>query len=157
MTTAGKKAPKLLISNTSRAMRIPRKRLNRLVAFVAEREAAAISEVDLAIVTRREIAKLNRIYLGRPGATDVLSFDLSDPEAAGISGQIVVCADVAAQRARSRRAGTGPQRELMLYVVHGLLHLMGYDDTSARAAACMHAREDEILNEFTRTQAKCCP
>ena len=155
MTAAAKKTPEFLISNTSRAMRIPRKKLKRLVAFVTERESAAVSEVDLAIVTRREIARLNRLYLGKAGATDVLSFDLSEPQTPGISGQIVVCADVAARRAR--RGGTGPQRELMLYVVHGLLHLMGYNDTSDRAAARMHAREDELLGEFSRTHAKCRP
>ena len=60
--------------------------------------------------------------------------------------QIVVCADVAVRQGRLRRHS--PARELMLYVVHGLLHLMGYDHATARAAACIHAREDELLTAF---------
>jgi probable rRNA maturation factor len=60
--------------------------------------------------------------------------------------QLVVCGDVAVEQARLR--GLKPQHELMLYVIHGLLHMMGYEDTSIRGGAKMHAREDELLKEF---------
>lgn len=129
---------------------MPRKRLARLVRFVARRQDARHAEVDLAVVGGDEIAALNRRYRGRAGRTDVLAFDLSDADRTGISAQIVVCADEAVEQARLRR--TGPQRELMLYVVHGLLHLAGYDDTTARGAAAMHAREDELLAEFLKSR-----
>ena len=64
----------------------------------------------------------------------------------GLSGQIIVCGDVAAEQARLR--GLPAQEELMLYVVHGLLHLMSYEDLTVRGAAGMHAREEELLREF---------
>ena len=120
------------------------------MAFVARAEEAWIAELDLAVVSGPQMASLNRRWLGRGGATDVISFDLSDDPAAGPGGQIIVCADVAVREARRR--GVGPQRELMLYVVHGLLHLIGYDDASPRAAARMHAREEEILETFLTGQ-----
>ena len=138
--------PVFRISSSQRAMRVPRKRLAELIAFVARQEGARLAEVDLAVVGSDDMADLNRRYHGRAGRTDVLSFDLSDAGRGGISAQIVVCGDVAA--AEGARRGCGQQRELMLYVVHGLLHLMGYDDTTARGAAGMHARQEELLAAF---------
>ena len=127
-------------------MRVPRKRLTQLIAFVVDRQRADVAEVDVAVVDRETIAQLNRQYLGHRGETDVLSFDLSDTTRARLVAQIVVCGDVAVEQAR--RHGSGRQRELMLYVVHGLLHLTGHDDTTPHDAARMHAREDELLTEF---------
>lgn len=119
-----------------------------LVDFVARREGTRVAEVDLAIVGAGEIASLNRRYLSRTAATDVLSFDLSESGRGGLCVQLVVCGDVAASQAAAR--GLSAQRELMLYVVHGLLHQMGYEDESIRGAAKMRAREDELLAEFLR-------
>ena len=142
------KQPKVEIAKSTRAMRVPRKKLKALAAFVAEREGVTLGELDLAVVGRREMASLNRRYLGQARPTDVLSFDLSDARSHGLCAQIVVCADVAVAQARAR--GTGAQRELMLYVVHGLLHLMGYNDTSARGAARMAARQEQLLEAFSK-------
>jgi probable rRNA maturation factor len=118
------------------------------MGFVARSEKVRLADVDVAVVDRRQIAALNRRYRRRAGRTDVLSFDLSDPGQAGISAQIVVCGDVAAQRAAAR--GGSKQRELMLYVLHGLLHLVGYEDDTVHGAARMHARQDELLEAFER-------
>ena len=140
------------ISSSQQAMRVPRKRLAELVAFVARRQHARLGEVDIAVVTGRQIAGLNREYLHRRGPTDVLSFDLSTSPEAPLTAQIVVCADLAVREAHRR--GHGPQRELMLYVVHALLHLLGYDDDTAPNAARMHAREDELLEQFRRRRRR---
>ena len=117
---------------------------------MARAEGRRIALIDLAVVGSDEMAKLNRRYRGHRGPTDVLSFDLSDAQlsgpAGGVVGQIVVCGELAA--AQGPRHGLTPQRELMLYVIHGLLHLTGYDDRSGRSAAPMHAREDELLARF---------
>jgi probable rRNA maturation factor len=141
--------PTITIVNSQRAMRVPAARLRKLIAFVAATEGQRLAQVELTIVSAGEIAQLNGRFLGHAGDTDVLSFDLSDAAGAGptgISCQLVVCGDVAQRQGRDR--GTGPARELMLYVVHGLLHLMGYGDTTIRGGARMHAREDEILTAF---------
>jgi probable rRNA maturation factor len=133
------------ISSSQTALRVPRKKITALVEFVATAESAQLGEVDVAVVTARRIAMLNRRYLQHVGVTDVLSFDLSDP-GESTSIQIIVCGGLAVREARSRRGG--PQRELMLYIVHGLLHVMGYDDTTTREAEKMYARQDELLNTF---------
>lgn len=142
----GIKRPKIAIVSGQRAIRVPRKKLTRLITFVAAKESTDVADVDVAIVSSREIAALNRRYLGHSGPTDVLSFDLTDPGDAGLSAQIVVCGDVAVKQAAAR--DIGPQHELMLYVLHGLLHLMGYDDETPRAAAKMRSRQEELLKAF---------
>ena len=153
----------MAVSSSQRAVRVMPRRLAALAEFVARKEGVRLRAIDLAVVGRREIVALNRRWLGHDRPTDVLSFDLSDAgrpgartggrradstraSGEGLCAQIVVCGEVAAKQAR--RLGLPPQQELMLYVVHGLLHLMGYDDQAARAAARMHAREEELLRAF---------
>jgi len=136
----------ILICNRQKAVRVFRQRLRRLVRFVARAEGVPLALVDLAVVGKEEMARLNRRYLRRAGPTDVLSFDLSEPHRPGLSAQIIVCGEIAAEEARRR--GSRPQQELMLYVIHGLLHLMGYDDGTTSAAEKMHRREEELLVRF---------
>jgi probable rRNA maturation factor len=146
--TAPTPKPNVVISSSQHAVRVPREDIRRLVAFLAETEGAAIAEVDLAVVPADEMAAMNRRYLRHAGATDVLSFDLSDNTRRGLVVQLVICGEVAAKEAAAR--GLPVRRELLLYVVHGLLHMMGYEDESIRGAAKMHAREEELLAEFLR-------
>ena len=144
--SGGKYKPAVVISSSQRSLRVPRKRIAELIAFVARAERQAVAEVDVAVVTAPEMAALNRRYLRHTGPTDVLSFDLEGPSSAGLVGQIIVCADVALAEAAAR--GLRPQHQLLLYVAHGLLHLMGHDDKQPAAASRMHAREQELLTEF---------
>lgn len=139
-------APRVVITSSQSALRVPRKRLTELVAFVAAAEGVRIAQVDLAVVAGAEIAALNRRYLDHRGATDVISFDLSDPNDRGVVVQLVVCGDWAVQRGPLH--GYRPQHELMLYVIHGLLHLTGHDDTTVRGRAAMHARQEQLLTDF---------
>lgn len=137
--------PTVTISSSQGALRVPRRKIDELIAYVAAAERARIAEVDVAVVSAGEIAVLNRRFLHRRGATDVLSFDMSGP-AAALSAQIVVCGDVAVAEAAARHRP--PQHELLLYVVHGLLHLLGYDDGDRRRATEMHARQGQLLAGF---------
>ena len=141
--TAG---PTVRICSSQTSLRVPRRKIANLVAFVARTERAAVGDVDIAVVGADEMARLNRRYHGYAGPTDVLSFDLSDAGDATLSAQIIVCSDVALEEAAKRHLR--PQRELLLYVVHGLLHLLGYDDTSGAKARRMHARQGELLDAF---------
>ena len=133
-------------------MRVERKKITALVDFIARTEGVVLEDVDVTVVDSREISGLNRRYLGRKGVTDVISFDLSDDPACGISCQIVVCAEVATRQAA--RFGHGAGRELLLYVIHGLLHLMGYDDQTEKASEKMQARGEQLLEEFLSERRK---
>lgn len=109
---------------------------------------AALAGVDrgllgIAIVGDAPMAALHQRYKGHTGTTDVLTFDLREHPQDDIEADVVICLDEAARQA-SRR-GHAVRHEVLLYAVHGLLHLLGYDDHNPVAAAAMHQREDELL------------
>lgn len=114
---------------------------------MARRTLAALGradrEVHVTVVDDRRIRALNARYLGKRQATDVLAFDLAGPGPARLWGEVIVSAETAARQAR--RVGVPLAMELDLLVVHGLLHLAGYDDYGPRRARRMHERAREIL------------
>ena len=106
------------------------------------------SEISIAIVDDPTMRTLNKQYLEHDYETDVLSFVLSydqgpDEESAELHGQLIVSTDTAATMA-SQVGGT-MQQELFLYVVHGTLHLVGYDDKSPGDAQEMRDAERQYL------------
>ncbi|MFQ5843778.1 MAG: rRNA maturation RNase YbeY [Planctomycetota bacterium] len=94
-------------------------------------------DVVVALVDDETIAGLHRRFLGRRGATDVLSFP---------PGEIVASAETAAREAAAR--GLRPLHELLLYVVHGALHLEGHGDRTPRQRARMRAAERRVLGRL---------
>lgn len=138
--------PQVRISSSQSALRVPRKKAVELIDYVARGEGVRVAEVDLAVVDADEVASVNRQWVGHAGPTDVISFDLSDERSEGLWAQLVICGPMAVRQARAHNQGV--QREFLLYVVHGLLHLLGYDDQNPRAAAAMHARQEELLDAY---------
>ena len=94
-------------------------------------------KVTVALVDDDTIAELHERFLNKPGPTDVLSFP---------HGEIVVSGDTA--RREAERRGIRPLHELLLYVVHGALHLLGYKDGTQQEREQMRAREREVLSRF---------
>lgn len=120
----------------------------RWLRDTAAKAAAALnppagSEVRARIVADAEMADAHERYKGVPGTTDVLTFDLSAP-GGPLDADLLVCRDEAARQAAAR--GIPTVQELLLYIVHGMLHCLGHDDLTDEAAAAMHAREDEVLS-----------
>ncbi len=106
--------------------------------------AAARYEISIAIVDDAQIRRLNRRFLNRNTVTDCLSFDLSDRRDEK-SFELVVNAQKAVRQAARRGHCAGA--EVALYVLHGLLHNLGFDDSTRAGAKKMHSAEDEILRQ----------
>ena len=110
--------------------------------------------VSIAFVGRARIRGLNRRHLGRDRATDVLAFTLTPRLAAGprapVVGDVYVCAAVGAGQAR--RFGAGPAEEVRRLVVHGVLHVLGYDHPRGprRTASAMWRRQEQLLARLGR-------
>jgi probable rRNA maturation factor len=102
-----------------------------------------IGEVRLRIVEDQAMAEAHLRYTNVAGTTDVLTFDLRDSSEEPIDADIMICIDEATRQATTR--GHELRMELLLYGLHGLLHLIGYDDHTQRGYARMHRREDELL------------
>lgn len=105
------------------------------------------AELSVALVDDRRMTALNREFLGRDDVTDVLAFPYGS-EGDVVRGEIVVNAELAVRQAADRPHSA--QDELMLYLVHGLLHLLGYDDRGPDEARRMRRREGAILKAAGR-------
>ena len=106
-----------------------------------------LREMSLALVGDARMAKLHEQFMGIPGPTDVLTFPLDeDKRGRATAGEVVVCVPEAARRAKA--GGEKLERELLLYALHGLLHLCGYDDRTDRDFRRMHRTEDMILTKL---------
>ena len=117
-----------------------------LPARVVEAMAAAgvtRGTLDLRVLDDAAMGAMHRAFQGDPTPTDVLTFDLRDAADAELEGDVALCVDEAARRAAER--GHPVRDEILLYAVHGLLHLLGEDDRTPADYARMHAREDDLL------------
>ena len=97
-----------------------------------------IKRMDLSIVLvgPERMRRINKQYLRHDEVTDVITFE----------GEIIICPSEAARNAR--RYGTTLQRELVLYVIHGILHLAGFDDKAVEDALRMRKKEQKLLQEI---------
>ena len=136
------------VQNSQRCVRVNLSRLRRL----GQRALAALDradrEIHVSIVDDRSIRRLHARYLGSRRATDVISFNLEGPPSSPLLGEIVISAETAARQ--SRRVGVSVALEIDLLLVHGLLHLAGWDDHSPEDARLMHERARAILASGAR-------
>lgn len=110
-------------------LRLPRARHSQL---------AALAEVSVLLISDRRIAALHRRFMNLPGPTDIITFQ---------HGEIVISVETAARHARQFR--TSALAEIRLYLVHGLLHLAGFDDATAAGARVMAAAQTRIVAKTT--------
>lgn len=129
-------------------MRVPRRKMGCLIRYVVAQEQVEVAEVNVAVVDDDQMEQLNRFHLGHTGTTDVLSFDLTDSGSNGLTLEIIISGPVA--RRTGPKHGLSATRELLLYVTHGLLHQMGYDDQDALSAQRMRDRQMQLLEGFLK-------
>ncbi|HUO08387.1 MAG TPA: rRNA maturation RNase YbeY [Phycisphaerae bacterium] len=142
-------ALRLTIANQTR-QKIETRRLRRKLLGAMKVLGIERAEWTITIVGDRAMGELHGRTMNDPGTTDVLTFDLREAreikktrEGAAVELDTVLCVDEAARRAKELRHGV--DEELLLYAIHSLLHVQGYDDVTARGAARMHRREDALL------------
>jgi probable rRNA maturation factor len=153
MTRRGR-AVVVTVQNAARGAAVPpRRELERWTRSALE--DGVRGEITVRIVAESESAELNSRYRGKRGPTNVLSFPAeaaaADRPAAPAGevlpfGDLVICADVVAREAREQ--GKEPAAHWAHMVVHGALHLQGYDHETVRDATIMEAREKALLAEL---------
>jgi probable rRNA maturation factor len=108
-----------------------------------------LRELSLALVGDTQMSELHEQFLGISGPTDVITFPLEqDRRGHATAGEVVVCVPEA--RRRSKAEGTDLRDELLLYALHGMLHLSGFDDTTPAKFKAIHREEDRILEIIGR-------
>jgi probable rRNA maturation factor len=127
------------LTNEQSRVRIPAAKVRRLATQILGKH-----HLSIAFVTSAAIRRINRKFLKHDFATDVISFPLGTD----LLGELVISADYAAAEARSRKIPV--EEELLRYVAHGILHLLGYDDRRPADRAEMWKRQERELARVLR-------
>jgi probable rRNA maturation factor len=131
------------VTNEQARVPIPAAKVRRLASQILGRR-----NLSVAFVTNAAIRKINRRFLQHDYATDVISFPLGGDS--DLVGELVISAEYAAGEARSRKIPV--EEELLRYVAHGVLHLLGYDDHRPADRAKMWARQERELARVIRPE-----
>src|ERR1039457_2824796 len=131
------------VSNHQRRRKVDTPALARIARCALEFVHDHDSQLGIVLVNDAAIAKLNAQYHAMSGPTDVLSFDYGEGQ-----GELIISVECAIRQARHFR--TTPARELILYVVHGILHLHGYDDQKPNDQRRMRAAERKLMSRLSK-------
>ena len=140
---AGRQPVSVAVADRQRFVRGATPWLEGLVRRALAAEGIQRAEISLTLVDDRRIGRLHAEWFGDPSPTDVITFPLSEPGADLLAGDLVVSAETAQRR--GREFGWPARCELAYYVVHGLLHLTGHDDTAPTLRRAMRARERAVM------------
>lgn len=135
----------ILLSNQQSRHEVDEPQLIDAARAVLLDSAFSSAMISLAVVDDAAIHELNRQYLDHDWPTDVLSFVLDD-NGSHLEGEVILSADTAA--AVAQELGCSAAAEQLLYVIHGMLHLVGLCDKSAAEAQAMRAAEAKFLRQF---------
>ena len=130
------------VANRQTALEVDQGQIVQAVEMILRDAAVTKADVSVALVDDTTMHGLNLQYLEHDYPTDVLSFVLERAEDL-LEGEVIVSAETAASQALG--FGWSPCEELLLYVIHGTLHLVGYDDGTSDARAEMRSRESDCL------------
>ena len=134
--------PKVSIASPQELVKLDRPRLREIVRQVMAEEDIKDYEISLAFVDNPTLHGINKRFLEHDEPTDVITFPYSSGKV--LVGELVIGVEVALEQARV--GGHEVDAELALYVIHGLLHLVGYDDKDAHDRKQMRVRERYHLN-----------
>jgi len=131
------------IASPQELVPLPFAQLREVSRVVLEGEGVKEAKISLAFVDNTTIHRINKQFLDHDEPTDVITFPLSGEGAKKLEGELVIGVEVAIEQAGER--GHPVDTELCLYVIHGLLHLCGYDDRTKKDTAEMRVKEREYL------------
>lgn len=144
---------KITVENLQKKIPINQKKITKAALCALSQEKAKESgEITVSFVDDRKIKELNLRYVGKNSPTDVLAFNNTGAFQGarrirpGLFADIVISTDTAARNARIFK--TSSSYELYLYVVHGMLHLLGYDDRTKKDKLIMRKKEESLMEKI---------
>ena len=137
----------ITLQNRQRTRRVDLKLLRAILHKLLDRLGIRQCELSVLLVAEKEITHLNEAFLRHKGSTDVITFNYLDSSSqTTIVGDVIVSVDEAVSQARRFR--TTWQSELVRYVVHGVLHLLGYDDRRKTTRQKMRRAENALMRQL---------
>ena len=137
--------------NRQKTRVIDARTLRRIVHSLLEESLPDVRSYELGIqlVGAKEMARVNMTFLQHEGSTDVITFDYGEGKGSSVvAGELYVCLDDAVVQAKEFR--TTWQSELVRYLVHGVLHLLGHDDLKPAGRRVMKREENRLLKELSK-------
>mgnify|MGYP000476326412 CR=1 FL=1 len=139
----------VIVTNEQTDLSISKKQVVKIVKAVLCLEEVTCDEVSINFVTTEEICALHRDYFDDPSPTDCISFPMSDGELTQgipILGDVFVCPETAIEYSKENQVDL--YEEVTLYIVHGLLHLIGYDDITELEQLSMREAEKRHMKHL---------
>jgi probable rRNA maturation factor len=139
----------IVIANRQRTRKANPRVLKQIVLALLTELEVTEAELGINLVAEEEMALVNETFLQHSGSTDVITFDHMDARPgtqdakSQLHGELFICVDDAVSQAR--QFGTDWQSELVRYIVHGVLHLLGYDDLAVAARRKMKRVENRLV------------
>jgi rRNA maturation RNase YbeY len=142
----------LVVANRQRTKKINARVLKLVISDLLAELKITEAELGINLVAAREMALVNETFLKHAGSTDVITFDHREKSrrrghATEIHGELFICVDDAVKQ--SREFKTRWQSEVVRYVVHGVLHLVGYDDLKPQLRRRMKREENRLVRLLT--------
>jgi len=139
-----KKALLLEILDVQEELAIDLEKIRTLCERILDDDGIESGKMNVVLVDSDTIRQYNRDFLQHDYPTDTISFPIEDRRSEGyLEGEVLVCTEIA--KSRAEEFGWTAEEELLLYVVHGMLHLIGFDDTTPELQAEMQEKEREYL------------
>jgi probable rRNA maturation factor len=139
----------VIIANRQRTKKINLRSLKQITVVLLFELKIENAELGINLVGAKEMAELNWKFLRHEGATDVITFDYTDKtEGTILAGEIFVCVDEAVVHAKKFR--TKWQSEVVRYIIHGVLHLLGHDDHRVAVRRKMKREENRLLRSVAK-------
>lgn len=132
------------VYNDQTAINISIGHVQLLVEHVLLLESVSTQEVMIHFVSKEKISQLHENFFDDPSPTDCISFPIDEETL----GEVFVCPEVAIEYAHAHN--TDPKDEVCLYIVHGLLHLMGYDDIEEKDRKIMRKKEKSCMDSLCK-------
>jgi probable rRNA maturation factor len=144
----------IIIANRQRTQKINARLLKQITAAVLFELKIRQAEFGINLVGAAEMTLVNETFLRHEGSTDVITFDHAEErkpekkESKLLHGELFVCVDEAILQAR--RFKTNWQSEVVRYIIHGILHLLGHDDQKAAEQRQMKREENRLLRQCSK-------
>ncbi|MEI7534515.1 MAG: rRNA maturation RNase YbeY [Verrucomicrobiae bacterium] len=137
----------LAIANRQRTKKINTRLLKQIAGELFAELKIAEADLGIALVSAKEMATVNWQFLQHEGATDVITFD-HESTRTKVHGELFICVDVAIAQAKEFKSSW--QAEVVRYVVHGVLHLLGYDDLKPELRRKMKREENRLVRRLAK-------
>jgi probable rRNA maturation factor len=139
----------VVIANRQRTRKINTRLLKQITGALLADMKITKAELGVNLVAEPEMTLMNETFLRHAGSTDVITFDYADSAAETVlAGEIFICVDEAILQARKFK--TTWQSEIIRYIVHGVLHLLGHDDRRVEARRKMKREENRLLGRLSK-------